>query len=1350
MAQGSLPPNGDAKASARGAGAQRAGRASRQTTKWWWRTDTPWRPMLWGAALAGVLALAPAPAQAVAECVGDCAGTGRVTAADLVLMALIAGGEREAAECPSGAGEDGRVTPDDIDAAVRDLFACGAPVSYEALAGEIHHVAYPADVVTVPQAAAIVSALAQAGDLDEAELEVLLAALLGDLSLAERVAQIEIFAVREASDCEECLATCTGRCVQSPRGDCFCYERLPTDPPARTGIAILLLARAGDEDAAFEALRRPCADVLLPGGAHDNFGAGVEPSTQSAGLLGLIQGAGHPPASFDYTGIDRIFGQSFAWPPAKCVAAAKALLRVRPIASSISPGSRNDLVRLGFVSPAGVFVGASWAAYFGIGSANTGLPILLNQQWTASNYPSPGVPFVFNLASLPGGTNLLPALQTQGFLDVYMQDDSSMDYTDLVVRLCDCATPTPTPTRTPTRTATRTRTATPVPVATATATPSPNPGSCAIVICKQTTPAGGTGFAFGSSSGLQGFSLDDGTCVMRQVTCGPFQDVFEIVPSGTTLANIACAFSAGAGGYNLLGATVNNTAGFEPGDDKVLAVLQPGATLQCLFTNILPPTPTGTVTATMPTRTVTATTSATATATPVGTPTCVAPPPHLVGWWPLDEPSGATTVVDIGLPPANHGVAQPGAIGPSGAGPTSVAGNLLTTPPDGAFYHFTQNTYVQVPHSGDLALANADLTIDAWVKPLPGPWSAARSGLHVYTVADKLDLASNSGYAFYLQVQSSCPTCPPLPQQPPPGGAAAITEMRLVLALGTGSGLTIHASAPFYSGSGTIFPSPTPPSPLTPQPPGWTHVTVHVDRGQGLGQFYVNGSHLAGSDFAPVAGVNNTAPVWLGGTRLYGTAHAPGFSEFTLNEIEIFDAALTPADILGIAAANGGKCKPTPNPTPSATPTRTGTATATPTRTRTATATRPPSPTATATATRTPACVTPPADMIAWWTADNTTADLSGNGFTGSFFTPPGAYTAGKVGAAFSFPTIPDFVQASPGLNFAGNFSIDAWIRTTNAAQAPIVDKRLNAGSNSVGYYLFVFGGNLAFLLGDGQPELAHVSSGPAIADGTWHHVAVTVDRTSMTGGRLYVDGASVLTFDPTTRPGSIANGFSLRIGQQWVSAIAFQGAIDEVELFDRALQGAEVQAIFQADAGGKCKTPLPTRTRTPTVTRTATVTATRTPTAPVTATPTASSTRTPTRTATRTPTPCFGEVCVTKFHDRDGDGVQDANEAGLAGWTINLVDGGMHVVPVVTGAQGTTCTGVPAPAVYTAAEVLQGGWTQTFPPPPGTHFFGIECGQLVNIAFGNMQIGMSTPTRTATATATRTATRTSNIPPND
>jgi hypothetical protein len=119
----------------------------------------------------------------------------------------------------------------------------------------------------------------------------------------------------------------------------------------------------------------------------------------------------------------------------------------------------------------------------------------------------------------------------------------------------------------------------------------------------------------------------------------------------------------------------------------------------------------------------------------------------------------------------------------------------------------------------------------------------------------------------------------------------------------------------------------------------------------------------------------------------------------------------------------------------------------------------------------------------------------------------------------------------------------------------------------------------------------------------------------------------------------------------------------------------------------------------------------------------------------------------VFKFDDQDGDGFRDPSEPGLAGWTIHVTNPNMNVITMNTGVQGSFCIGVPAPVAYTVSEVPQNGWTQTFPSPPGTHNIFIECGQPLNIQFGNQS---ATRTATATATATRTATRTSNVPPVD
>lgn len=307
-------------------------------------------------------------------------------------------------------------------------------------------------------------------------------------------------------------------------------------------------------------------------------------------------------------------------------------------------------------------------------------------------------------------------------------------------------------------------------------------------------------------------------------------------------------------------------------------------------------------------------------ATPTPTPPCVPAPPNMVAWWPLDDPAGAATVVDIGLPPANDGVPQPGpVVGPPSGGPDTVPGNLSTSPPDGALYFYDPAMRAEVPPAADFDLAASDLTIDAWVLIGPPPGaslSAGRDSVVILPVVDKLDLAANTGHAFYVRIESICPGCPP-PPQPLTGPVASTTQIRLVLVLGDGSGLVSATSAPVYTGAGTVFPFPTPPTPLTPPSPGWMHAAVTVDRAQSVGMFYFMGAHVAASDFNPVVGVNNSVPLWLGASRLSSMF---AFTEFTLNEIEIFNRALSAAEIHDIESASAGKCKAPAGPTPTPTP----------------------------------------------------------------------------------------------------------------------------------------------------------------------------------------------------------------------------------------------------------------------------------------------------------------------------------------------------------------------------------------------------------------------------------------------
>jgi hypothetical protein len=102
--------------------------------------------------------------------------------------------------------------------------------------------------------------------------------------------------------------------------------------------------------------------------------------------------------------------------------------------------------------------------------------------------------------------------------------------------------------------------------------------------------------------------------------------------------------------------------------------------------------------------------------------------------------------------------------------------------------------------------------------------------------------------------------------------------------------------------------------------------------------------------------------------------------------------------------------------------------------------------------------------------------------------------------------------------------------------------------------------------------------AGPDLRDGRFHHVAMTLNRNLTTGGKLYVDGQLVLTFDPSSQAGDLSNTQPLLIGKHPDPAIDgfFYGIIDEVSIYNSALSAEAIQAIYHTGSAGKCTEPLP------------------------------------------------------------------------------------------------------------------------------------------------------------------------------
>jgi len=213
--------------------------------------------------------------------------------------------------------------------------------------------------------------------------------------------------------------------------------------------------------------------------------------------------------------------------------------------------------------------------------------------------------------------------------------------------------------------------------------------------------------------------------------------------------------------------------------------------------------------------------------------------------------------------------------------------------------------------------------------------------------------------------------------------------------------------------------------------------------------------------------------------------------------------------------------------------------------------------------------------MVSWWAGEGNTVDLiDGNNGT---FVGNATYATGEVGQAFSFDGS-NYVQVpdAANLDFAPNapITVDMWVYyTLSATGRHIMGKR--DGCASINYQMVDGVGNEGLAFGDGLGN--EVATGVHLPLNTWTHLAGTFDGSTY---RFYINGTLAGTATGTLGP---VNNAPLVIGTSG-SCPGFAGLIDEVELFNRALSQAEIQAIVNAGSAGKCKpTPTATPTSTPT-----------------------------------------------------------------------------------------------------------------------------------------------------------------------
>lgn len=216
----------------------------------------------------------------------------------------------------------------------------------------------------------------------------------------------------------------------------------------------------------------------------------------------------------------------------------------------------------------------------------------------------------------------------------------------------------------------------------------------------------------------------------------------------------------------------------------------------------------------------------------------------------------------------------------------------------------------------------------------------------------------------------------------------------------------------------------------------------------------------------------------------------------------------------------------------------------------------------------------PTEGLAGYWNFDENSGtvagDFSGGAHNGILTNGP-VWSEGNSGAAITFDGTDDFVGMGDVLDMGTNdFTISAWVKTTSttlgATRNGIVYKRTTSSAVNAGYRLSMPNGTINFNIADGT-NYRELTSGSGYNDGNWHSVVAVADRGSTM--KLYVDG-NLIGSTEETNVGSVDSTTNFAVGALntggAVTYQQFNGSIDEVRIYNRALSQEEAVLIFGAN----------------------------------------------------------------------------------------------------------------------------------------------------------------------------------------
>ena len=201
--------------------------------------------------------------------------------------------------------------------------------------------------------------------------------------------------------------------------------------------------------------------------------------------------------------------------------------------------------------------------------------------------------------------------------------------------------------------------------------------------------------------------------------------------------------------------------------------------------------------------------------------------------------------------------------------------------------------------------------------------------------------------------------------------------------------------------------------------------------------------------------------------------------------------------------------------------------------------------------------------LVAHWSFDVDASDaVSGNDGTlmngAAVIQDDAVYPLGK--GALSLDGIDDYVDilGFKGISGGASRTCSAWVKTTTVS------------SDILSWGEDYSGGRWSIQIGDGGELRIAVLGGNIVGttkinDGAWHHIAVVLEddgNSQISNAILYVDGRREPHTTSVNHAVNTGSFYNVRIGSLYGGHRFYNGLIDEVRIYDRALSLPEIEAL--------------------------------------------------------------------------------------------------------------------------------------------------------------------------------------------